>query len=171
MEIHMTVLRRTSALGALLLAPAFALAQGAAPASSQPTDVEIMQAAQEARAIVAADRKTIVEAALALTEQEATAFWPIYDRYMADLGEVRDLRVKLILDFAENYDDMTDATAGKLIDDALAYEQKALDVRKKYVKEARKVLPATKAARFYQIENKLDAIGAFVLADEIPLMK
>jgi hypothetical protein len=171
MEIPMTVLRRTSALCALLLAPVVALAQDAAPASSQPTDVEIMQAAQEARAIVAADRKELVKAALDLTEQEAAAFWPVYDRYMTDLGKARDLRVKLILDFAENYDDMTDATAGKLIDDALTYEQKVLDVRKKYVKEARKALPATKAARFYQLENKMDSILDFVLADEIPLMK
>jgi hypothetical protein len=167
----MTVFRRTSALCALLLAPVVAVAQGAAPASSQPTDVEIMQAAQEARAIVAADRKEIVKAVLALTEQEATAFWPVYDRYMTDLGKARDLRVKLIMDFAGSYDSMTDATAGKLIDDALKYEQQLLDVRKKYLKEARKVLPATKAARFYQIENKLDAIGDFVIADEIPLMK
>jgi hypothetical protein len=167
----MTVFRRTSALCALLLAPVVAVAQGAAPASSQPTDVEIMQAAQEARAIVAADRKEIVKAVLALTEQEATAFWPVYDRYMTDLGKARDLRVKLIMDFAGSYDSMTDATAGKLIDDALNYEQQLLDVRKKYLKEARKVLPATKAARFYQIENKLDAIGDFVIADEIPLMK
>ena len=167
----MNVLRHTSALCALLLAPVVALAQDAAPSPSQPTDVEIMQAAQEARAIVAADRKELVSAALELTEQEAAAFWPVYDRYMADLGKARDLRVKLILDFAENYDDMTDATAGKLLDDALKYEEQLLDVRKKYVKEARKVLPATKAARFYQVENKLDAIGNFVIADEIPLMK
>lgn len=167
----MTVLRRTSALCALLLVPVVALAQDAAPATSQPTDVEIMQAAQEARAIIASDRKTVVEAALALSEQEATAFWPVYERYMADLGKARDLRVKLILDFASSYDSMTDAAAGKLIDDALKYEEQLLGVRKKYVKEVRKVLPATKAARFYQLENKLDAIGDFVLADEIPLMK
>lgn len=169
----MTVLRHTSALCALLLAPVLANAQGTAAAQpvAQPTDVEIMQAAQEARAIVAADRKAMVEAALALTEQEATAFWPVYDRYMADHGKARDLRLKLILDFASNYETMTDAAAGKLIDDALTYEQRALDVRKKYVDEARKVLPATKAARFYQIENKMDSILDFVLADEIPLMK
>lgn len=166
-------LRRTSALCALLLAPVLADAQGTAPAAAtaQPTDQEVMQAAQEARAIIAADRKEVVKAALALTEKEAAAFWPLYDRYMADLGKARDLRVKLILDFANSYDSMTDATAGKLIDDALKYNQQALDVRKKYVNEARKVLPATKAARFYQVENKLDAIGDFVLAEEIPLMK
>lgn len=167
----MTFLGRTSTLCALLLAPVIALAQDAAPAASQPTDVEIMQAAQEARAIVAEDRKALVEAALALTEQEAAAFWPVYDRYMADLGKARDQRVKLILDFANSYDSMTDAAAGKLIDDALKYEAQVLSVRKKYVKEARKVLPDTKAARFYQIENKMDSILDFVLADEIPLMK
>jgi hypothetical protein len=162
----MTDFRRASTLAALLLTPLLAQAQQATP-----TDVEIMQAAQEARAIVASDRREIVMAALDLTESEASAFWPVYDRYVADLGKARDLRVKLILDFAGSYDSMNDATAGKLIDDALQYEQQALDVRKKYVKKVRKVLPATKAARFYQIENKLGAIGDFVIADEIPLMK
>ena len=159
-------LRRASTLAALLLTPLLVQAQQATP-----TDAELMQAAQEARAIVASDRREIVMAALDLTESEASDFWPVYDRYVADLGKARDLRVKLILDFAGSYDSMTDATADKLIDDALQYEQQAFDVRKKYLKEARKVLPATKAARFYQIENKLAAIVDFVIADEIPLMK
>jgi hypothetical protein len=38
------------------------------------------------------------------------------------------------------------------------------------VPRVRKVLPATKAARFFQIENKIDSIVNVTLASEIPLV-
>lgn len=82
-----------------------------------------------------------------------------------------DLRLKLIVDFSENYNSMTNEKAAQLLADAQKYEQKALDVRKQYVKKRRKVLPVTKLARFYQIESKLNAIGNLVLADKIALIQ
>jgi hypothetical protein len=45
-----------------------------------------------------------------------------------------------------------------------------IDIRKRYVRKFRKVIPETKLARFYQIENKLDAITNFALARQIPLV-
>ncbi len=66
---------------------------------------------------------------------------------------------------------MTDAKAEQLLEDAQKYEQKVLDIRKEYVKTMRKALPATKLARFYQIESKLNAIGNLILASEIPLVQ
>jgi hypothetical protein len=39
------------------------------------------------------------------------------------------------------------------------------------VKQFAKVLPGTKVARFYQIENKLDAVVRYEMAGQIPLVK
>jgi hypothetical protein len=140
----------------------------AQPASSE---AEFMKATEEARTILQTERKLIVTRNLALTAVEAAAFWPIYDHYAADMKAAGDLRLKVIVDFADNYTSMTDDKANQLLTDAQQYEQKALDVRKQYVKKMRKALPPIKLARFFQIESKLNAIGNLVLANQIPLVE
>ena len=52
----------------------------------------------------------------------------------------------------------------------LRYQKDVIKIRENYAKKFQQVLPAAKVARFYQIENKLDALVNFVLASEIPLM-
>lgn len=153
-----------SALLAVLLAPVLASAQ------VNPAFSDLAEATEQARTIVATDRKLIVSQALALSGTESNAFWPIYDRYMADLKEAGDLRVKVVTDYAANYDNMTDDVAKQLIADGLKYQEKVIDIRKRYVSKFRKVIPETKLARFYQVENKLDAITNFALARQIPLV-
>jgi hypothetical protein len=44
-------------------------------------------------------------------------------------------------------------------------------VQQKFVDKFKKVLPTVMVGRFYQIENKLDAIIMFDLAAGIPLLK
>ncbi len=152
------------AAGAILAVPAAALAQ------VNPAFSELTEATEQARTLVQTERKLLVSDALELTAGESNAFWPIFDKYMADMKSAGDLRVKVITDYAASYDNLSDATANQLIDDSLKYQEKVLKVRKSYLGKFRKALPATKVARFYQIENKLDAIINFALARQIPLL-
>jgi hypothetical protein len=161
----MKISARLLCLLSILLSPLLIQAQ---PVSSE---AEFARAVEESRTILRAERKLIVSRNLDLTAEEASAFWPIYDQYMTDMSAAGDLRLKLIVDFADNYTTMTDEKANQLLTDAQKYEQKALDVRKQYVKKMRKALPATKLARFFQIESKLNAIGNLILAKEIPLVE
>ena len=151
------------ALASLAL-PSLALAQ------VNPAFSDLNQATEEARSVLQTERKTLVSQGLALSVDEAKAFWPIYERYMVELKAAGDLRVKVINDYAANYDNLSNDTARQLLTDSLKYQQKILDIRKDYVRTFRKALPDVKLARFYQIENKLDAITNFVLAREIPLV-
>ena len=123
------------------------------------------------RSVAQSDRKTIVDHAMQLTPQESTAFWPVYNKYREEVTGVNNQLVKVITDYAAQRDTLTDAQANKLVTDYLAYEQNALDLRKKYLKQFTAVLPMTKVARFYQIENKLDVVQRLGLASEIPLTK
>ncbi len=45
-----------------------------------------------------------------------------------------------------------------------------LRIRKKYLRKFRKVLSPKTLARFYQIENKLDAVANVAMAQGIPLV-
>lgn len=141
-----------------------------AAAQVNPSFADLNDATEEARTIIQSERKTVVSQALDLSTTESAAFWPVYDRYMQDMKAAGDLRVKVITDYAANYDQLTDATARQLINDYLKYQEKVLKIRKSYLGKFRKTMSEVKLARFYQIENKLDAITSFVLADQIPLV-
>lgn len=141
-----------------------------AAAQVNPTFADLSAATEEARTIIQSERKLLISQGLTLTAEEGNAFWPVYDRYMLDMKSAGDLRVKVITDYAASYGNLTDDTARQLISDMLDYQEKVIKVRKGYLRKFRKAIPETKLARFYQIENKLDAITNFVLADQIPLI-
>lgn len=151
------------------IATVFAL-PAATIAQVNPAFAELTEATEQARSLAQLERKMIVSQQLSLSATESAAFWPVYDRYVADLKSANDLRVKAITDYAANYDNLSDAVAKTLIDDMLRHQEKTLKVRKSYLGRFRKALPETKLARFYQIENKLDAITSFALARQIPLV-
>ncbi len=65
---------------------------------------------------------------------------------------------------------MTDDKAKKLIDESLSIEQDELKLRSSYVGRLSKVLPATKVARYLQIENKIRAVIRYDLASAVPLV-
>jgi hypothetical protein len=107
-----------------------------------------------------------------LTESEAKGFWPIYDDYQKDLHKVNEQIGTLLKSYAKDYNDksMTDDKAKKLIDESLAIDQEELKLRSSYVPKLSKVLPATKVARYLQIENKIRAIIRYDLASAVPLV-
>ena len=153
---------------------ALAVAAAAMPALGvaqvNPAFSDITEATEQARSLMQTERKMVLSQALELTADESNAFWPLYDKYAAELKQAGDLRVKVITDYAASYDKLTDATAKTLISDYLKYQEKILKIRKGYVKKFEKVLSPVKVARFYQVENKLDSITNFALAREIPLV-
>jgi len=77
----------------------------------------------------------------------------------------------LINDYAAAYATMTNATAKKLLDESMTIETLRLKLGKAYLPKFRKVLPQTKVVRYYQIENKVNAVLYYELAARIPLIK
>ena len=116
-------------------------------------------------------RQALVTAAMDLEPREAEAFWPLYREYRLEMAKVGDRLVKVIATYLENYENLSDQTAAKLLDDYLAAEKARTGVKTKFVPRFRKVLPARKVARFFQVDNKLDAAINAELANEIPLVR
>ncbi len=142
------------------------LVNGAAIAQEKPADqMEILR--EKARA----DKKLVVATALALTESEAKAFWPVYNAYQSDMITHYDKLLSLIDRFDKAYDTMTDQTAMQLLNEYLALEANHVALLKAYVPRFQRVLPALKVARLYQIENKMRALVNYDLARQIPLVK
>jgi hypothetical protein len=121
---------------------------------------------------VKADKKLVVAANMELNDAEAKAFWPIYDSYQKDLQAINERLAKAILAYADAYNNntLTDVQAKQLSDEALTIDQDEIAMRKSYAARLSKVLPAKKAARYLQIENKIRAAQRYVLATGIPLV-
>lgn len=127
-------------------------------------------AIQQLQSDLQTDRQALVAENLPLSEAEARAFWPVYKAYASELGKAGDRKASIISAYASNFDTMDDVKAGAFMKDYLAMEDGRLRTRKKYADQAAKVVGAQKAARWMQIETKLDAIINMSIANEIPLV-
>ena len=123
------------------------------------------------RAVAQAERKMVVAKNMELSEEESSAFWPVYNDFHEALRKVNDRRVALIQQFAKDYETFSDEAAEQLVADYFDIQQERLKIRKSWVKRFNKVLPPRKVARYVQVENKLDAIVNFELARSIPLVQ
>jgi len=138
------------------------------PALAEEKPADNMQLVQEK---IKADKKLFVADNMQLTEKEAKAFWPVYESYQKDLRKHNDQVLKLIDDYAKNYETMTDQTAQNLTNKYLALESERVKLLQSYVPKFSKAVGSKKAARYMQLENKINAVIRFELAANIPLVK
>ena len=138
------------------------------PVLGQDKPADTMQVVLEK---VRADKKLLVAANIQLTEAEAKAFWPVYERYQDELFLLRARTAKLIKDYTDASEKMTNDTAKMLMDEYMTIETLGLKLRQAYLPKFRNVLPEKKVVRYYQIENKIQAALYSELAVRIPLVQ
>ena len=124
-----------------------------------------------ARSDIRTEKTLIISQNVNFTEDEAFEFWPVHREYDIELSKLLDRRVELIGRFANQYETMTDADASKLALDVFDLEEKRTALKRKYFKKFSKVVPARKAARFFQIENQLNTALDLQIAASLPLIK
>jgi hypothetical protein len=111
---------------------------------------------------------------MTLTDAEAKTFWPLYDSYQKELEQINQRLMSTIKSYADAYNankgELSNDQAKKLLGEALAVDESEVKLRQSYAEKMGKVLPATKVARYLQIENKIRAIVKFELAALIPLV-
>ncbi|MEE9282336.1 MAG: hypothetical protein V3V67_19405 [Myxococcota bacterium] len=122
------------------------------------------------RAVIQTERQAIVSHALELTDAQSEKFWPLFREYRVERAKISDRLVKIILDYAEHYPNVTVDEARDMVDGYLDLQSDELKLRKRYLPRFRKILPEIKVTRLYQVENKLDAAIKLELAKSIPLI-
>jgi hypothetical protein len=158
--------------GCLLVA-----ALGMRPALSQEQPQgqdEKAQVAEEirlTREVINNERQALVTRAMDLTPGEMQRFWPLYRQYRVAASKVGDRIVSLITTYADNYQNLTDPVADKLLTEFVRIEEERARLKAQYLPKFKKVLPVKKVACFYQIENKLDALILADMAEAIPLAR
>jgi adenosine deaminase len=85
---------------------------------------------------------------LALTEDEAQKFWPIYNAYKEESGAMRasmDIRPRK---------DMSDKEAEDMLYAMLDAKSKEIDIQKKYIGKMKSAIPAKKIAMLFKVERQ-----------------
>jgi hypothetical protein len=149
-----------------------ALAQQPAPSFPLKPDEGNLRAVIElVRSDIQTEKATIIAENIEFTEDEASEFWPLHREYSLELSKLLDLRLNLIRKHVGNFDNLTDKQAEQLANDAFNLEEKRLKLKRTWFKKFAKVIPARKAAQFFQLENQLNAALDLRVAASLPLIK
>ncbi len=124
-----------------------------------------------ARDVLKVEKKAAIADVMDLSEAESQAFWNLYNEYQGKLYTVHNKRIDGIMDFAKNYENMTDEKSDELWMNYMGYQSELLKLKKGYYKKFKKILPTAKAVRFFQAENKIETLVNAELAIEIPMIE
>jgi hypothetical protein len=150
---------------AFVVATALVLPMLAQNAST--TNMEIL------RQKIKADKKLVVAQNLELTDAEGAKFWPVYEAYQKDLQQINERLATAILAYADayNHGPVTNEKAKQLLDEYLAIDDAEAKLKDATTPKILAAIPAVKAARYIQIENKIRAVVRYELAAAIPLVE
>jgi hypothetical protein len=91
---------------------------------------------------------------LNLSPEEAQKFWPVYNKYTAELEKSRkDFRGQMV-DELKNIDQMSNAEADKALRDMIEFRSKELDITKQYTNEFKKVISPQKVVKLFVAEQE-----------------
>jgi Spy/CpxP family protein refolding chaperone len=153
----------------LLLIQGVAFAQKSETPASGPTvseqDIELM------RSDIRSTKKQIIADNMKLTDAQAEKFWPVYNAYVEETTKLGDGRYALVKEYANNYEDMTDAQAESLVNKIATLDEQTATVRQQWIPKFREVLTGKQTALFFQLDRRITLLLDLQFAANIPLVK
>ena len=118
---------------------------------------------------ISTQRQGLVAENLMLTEAQSEVFWPLYREYQTARDGMSDRRIMLLQKFRDNFDGMNDEQSLDILNDWIKLDDDIGKLRKKFIKKFDKQIGGRTTLRYFQLENKLDAIIDYDLAQIVPL--
>jgi len=116
-------------------------------------------------------KKQIVALNMNLTDDEAVKFWPVYDKYTAELTTLYSRKYAPLQSYAASYNTLTSEQADNYITGRAEVEEATMKVRLKYHPLFRQVLSGKSTALFFQMDWRLGLILELQLASQTPLIQ
>jgi hypothetical protein len=142
---------------------------GATPplhAQDRSGDVTDLQALRQA---VKNDKRALVASTLNLNDAEAKRFWPIYEAYQREIDNNGRRRSVALQDLMFRDRPMTNLAAKQYATELLAVDEALMRARRTMRNRVMRALPAVKAARYMQLEEKIRAVQDYDVAATVPL--
>jgi hypothetical protein len=163
--------RIACALVVLLTGTAAAAAQTTLADERDARTSNLAAYAELLRSDVRTQKIAILTEVMGFTEAEDKAFWPIYREYDGEMARLGEQRVELIAQYARDYLQLTDATAGVLASKALDLEARRHATKAKYYERIKKALSPRTALRFLQVEQQLLLIVDLQISAALPIVR
>jgi hypothetical protein len=155
---------------ALLACAPLAHAQTDRPATADDTrEVNLRAYVELLRSDLRAQKVAVITEVMQFTEAEDAKFWPVYREYETELAAINSDRMKLIKDYAQSYETLTDAQADNFATRALALETRRQTLTAAYYQRFKSVLPAKTAVRFLQVEHQILLLLDLQIAASLPV--
>ena len=151
---------------AVAVSAVLALAVAASPALAQ----SVQESLELSREVIDQQKRVIVAGSLPLSDKEADAFWPLFDEFQKELKKLDGRSDRLIASYTAELATLTDDRARAMLDEALSIDEDRAKLKRQWVKRMAKALPPRSLVRYFQLENKFEAIVAADLARQIPLV-
>jgi hypothetical protein len=161
------------AASVLLICSSGAIAQSAEGSSSASSSTSKQNLADEIKMLrkdVRTEKSKIMGAAMGLDAEQAKKFWPIYKDYDKQLTKLNDVRLGNITAYAQNYNNMTDSKADELVNGAISYHKKRIELLAGTYDKVRAALGAPLGARFVQVESQVLNLIDLQIASNLPLI-
>jgi hypothetical protein len=156
----------------LLAALLCGAAQAKQPAPPNADDEPLYAGMRLLQAQTAEEKRAFIGAQLQLDETQASRFWPVFDQHQEALAALNQRRLENILAYAHawNGDSLDDGLAAKLAEQALAIEEDETALLKHTYHKLKRVVPASKAVSYLQLESKIRAMVRYEQAVSVPLL-
>jgi hypothetical protein len=117
------------------------------------------------------DKRDIMQAYLQFKDDaSAKSFWKLYDSYEVERKKLGQSYIKILQDYANNYEKLTNAKADELVtksyNNNIAFE----NLYMKYYKQMKPVVGALLAGQFIQTEAYFRISVKAAILDEIPFI-
>lgn len=144
---------------AIFLAGSFSLFS-----QSSKGDVEVLQK------LFGVEKAAIVKEYMALTPQQDSEFWPIYNKYETERLALGARRIELIDAYLKNVQDVNTDKAKEMVSNGVDLEIKFKKLQKKYFTALSKKIGPVKAGQFYQFENYINNLINLSIQQSIPFV-
>jgi hypothetical protein len=129
---------------------------------AQSTEIELI------RTEFSLDKKEKVAAFLDLPDSVAKKFWPIYNQYEMERAPIVDRRIKMLEQYAGQYENLDNDLAAKLWKESAAIQRAESSLREKYTNLIRSKVSRIVALNFYMIEDFIATAVKLRLYNTIP---
>jgi Spy/CpxP family protein refolding chaperone len=162
------MIRKILALSIVALSPLAWSADAGDPKETQPSPE---QAVAAFRADLMAKRSDVMAKSLTLTSEQAAKFWPLFEEFQKEQGQIVEGQLKATKQYGEHLQDLSDSDALAYVKSLLARDAKMNELQVKWLTKFQTVVPAKTAARAIQIDRRLGHVTQVGLSSQIPLVR
>lgn len=148
----------------MMMIALFAIGTTASFAQQTKDEIAILQSAYGMQ------KRDLVAKFMDVSDTQSATFWSLYEEYEVARKAIGTKRANNILEYAKNYDTITDENVQNMVKAAFEVNKEFNALWEKTYKKMAKSLSPKTAAKFYQLEMYLETMVRSELSESIPMI-